>query len=120
MKSISDGFDSANDSIALLNRENEALKKRVERLENSEYIKSLNEMIVLQEKQITLLESRLNQSQESKKIAGSALSPPVASANKVSTIASEVGANNSLQENVIAPTAVQEGQKKTNTMAISP
>lgn len=54
-----DRDDRAREMIDLLVRENEALKQRVEKLENSEYLDTLKQLIVLQRQQIADLRREL-------------------------------------------------------------
>ena len=60
----SDRDDKTRELIDLLVRENESLKERVEKLESSEYLDTLKQLIVLQRQQISDLRSELGVSDD--------------------------------------------------------
>ena len=59
MQQINEQFDGTQEMLALVLKENAELKKRVEKLEGSEYIDTLKELILAQNQQIEALKLKL-------------------------------------------------------------
>lgn len=114
-----DRDDKAREMIDLLVRENESLKERVEKLESSEYLDTLKQLIILQRQQIADLRSELGVRDGAAVAEMDGLLTQIGvdvatEPNKVESAVPEPRAQNSVEASLPAQTSTTSAERATS------